>query len=120
MLWWWFKQTVTFPLYSPHILLYSLGRNCLIWITSGLVMSGMYGHRISKGELYLRENYLRVVRSKTMLWKKFEILNYEVLIPPDEVFERFVEVADDLTMSCRWYLALKERAKRAFSLILAQ
>ena len=41
-------------------------------------MSGMYGHRISKGELYLRGNYLKVVRSKNMLWKKFEILNYKV------------------------------------------
>ena len=35
-----------------------------------------------------------------MLWKKFEILTYEVLIPPDEVFETFVEVADELTMNC--------------------
>ena len=46
-----------------------------------------------------------------MLCKKFEILNYEVLIPPDEAFEIFIEVADALTMSCRSYLALKERAK---------
>ena len=38
-----------------------------------------------------------------MLWKKFEILNYEVLIPPDEVFETFVEVADASTMSCPLY-----------------
>ena len=53
-------------------------------------------------------------------WKKFEILNYEVLIPPDEVFETLIKVADDLTMSCRSYLALKERAKWAFSLILVQ
>ena len=68
-------------------------------------MSGMYGHRTSKGELHLRGNYLKVVRSKNMLWKKLEILNYEVLIPPDEVFETFVEVADDLTMRCRSYLA---------------
>ena len=29
-------------------------------------------------ELYLRENYLKVVRSKNVLLKKFEILNYEV------------------------------------------
>ena len=46
-------------------------------------MSGMYGNRTLKGELYLRGKYLKVVRSKNMLWKKFEILNYEVLIPPD-------------------------------------
>ena len=74
-------------------------------------MSDMYGHRISKGELHLRGNYLKEVRSKNMLGKKFEILNYEVLMPSDEVFETFVEVADDLTMSCRSYLALKERGK---------
>ena len=74
-------------------------------------MSRMYRHRISKGELYLHGNYLKIVRSKYVFWKKFEILNYKVLIPPDEVFKTFVEVADDLTMSCRSYLALKELAK---------
>ena len=46
-----------------------------------------------------------------MLWEKFKILNYEVMIKPHEVFETFVEIADDLTMSCRSYLALKELAK---------
>ena len=59
----------------------------------------------------MRGNYLKEVRSKNMLLKQFEILNYEVLIPLDEVCETFVEVADDLIMSCRSYLALKERAK---------
>ena len=56
-------------------------------------------------------NYLEVVRLKNMPWRKFETLNKKVLIPPDEVFETFVEVADDLTMSCCSYLALKELAK---------
>ena len=74
-------------------------------------MSDMYRHRISKGGLNLRGDYLKVVRSKNMIWKMFEILNYEVLIPTDDVFETFVKVADDLTMSCRSYLALKERTK---------
>ena len=64
-------------------------------------MPGVYGYRISKGELYFRGNHFKVVRSKHMLWKKFEMLNYEVLMPPDEVFETFVEIADNLTMSCR-------------------
>ena len=80
-------------------------------------MSDMYGHRISKGELFLRGNYLKVVRSKNALEK---VWNIKVLIPPDEVFETFFEVADDLTMSCCSYLALRERAKWAFSLILIQ
>ena len=36
------------------------------------MMSDMYGHRISEDELHLRGNYLKVVRSKSMLLKKFE------------------------------------------------
>ena len=74
-------------------------------------MFDLYGHRNSKGQLHLRGNYLKGVRSKNMLWKKFEILNYKVLIPPDETF---VEVADDLTMSCRSYVALKECENELF------
>ena len=74
-------------------------------------MFDLYGDRNSKGQLHLRGNYLKGVRSKNMLWKKFEILNYKVLIPPDETF---VEVADDLTMSCRSYVALKERENELF------
>ena len=120
MLWWWFKQTLKLPIYSPHTLLYSLERNCSIWITIGLVMPDMYGQKISKGELYLRGNYLKVVRSNNILWKKFEVLNCEVLIPPDEVFETFAEVADNFTVSCCSYLSLKELAKWAFSLILVK
>ena len=46
-----------------------------------------------------------------MLLKKFEILNYEVVIPPDKVLETFLGVADDLTMICHSYLAWKKRVK---------
>ena len=75
------------------------------------MMSDIYRHRISKDKLYLCENNLKVVRSKNMLLKKFEILISKVMMAPDEAFETFVEVADDLTTSCPSYLALKERAK---------
>ena len=74
-------------------------------------MPDMYGQKISKGELYLRGNYLKVVRSNNMLWKKFEVLNCKVLIPPDEVFETFAEVAYNFTVNCCSYLSLKELAK---------
>ena len=110
MLWWWFKQTLKFPLYSPHTLLYSVARNCSIWITIDLVMSSMYGHRISKGELYLRGNCLKIVRSKNMLWKKFEVLNYKVLIPPGEVFETF-EVGD---VELSLILSIEKTCKMSF------
>ena len=54
------------------------------------MMSDIYDHRISKDELYLRGNYLKVVRLKNMLLKKIEILNYEVLIPPEEVLKHLL------------------------------
>ena len=73
MLRWWFKHTLKFPLYSPHTLLYSIERNCSLWITIGLAMPRMYRHRISKGELYLRGNYLKIVRSKYVLEKVWNI-----------------------------------------------
>ena len=162
MLCWWFKRTLKFPLYSPHTLLYFLERNYSIWITIGLVMSDMYGQRISKAELYLRGNYLKVVRSKNVFWEKFEVLNCEVLIPPDEwslwyiywssrwfnlviiscstccvvglsqthvaltgptrqqVLQLMMTRSGDLTMRRCSYLALKEREKWVFSLILVQ
>ena len=110
MLWWWFKQTLKFPLYSPHTLLYSLERNCSIWITIDLVMSSMYGHRISKGELHLRGNCLKIVRSKNMLWKNFRVLNYKVLIPPGEVFETF-EVGD---VELSLILSIEKTCKMSF------
>ena len=110
-----FVAVVTFSLNEPAYIITVTDKGPAMQ-----VISDMYGHRISKGELYLLGNYPKVVRSKNILLKKFEILNYEVLIPPDEVFETFVEVADDPTMSFRSYLALKECAKRALLLILVQ
>ena len=45
------------------------------------IMSDMYGHRISKSELRLHENYLKVGRWKNMLLKKLKISNQKVLLP---------------------------------------
>ena len=46
-----------------------------------------------------------MVRSKNISTKQFQIIDFGVIISPDEALETFVEVADDLTMSTK-HLAL--------------
>ena len=42
-----------------------------------------------------------MARSKNILAKHFHIIGFDVIIPPDEVFKTFVEVADHPTMSTK-------------------
>ena len=39
----------------------------------------------------------------------FSILNYDVYLTPDEIFEPFVKTSNDLTMSNNAYFKLLER-----------
>ena len=74
-------------------------------------MSDNYGHNIMEGELYFRGNYLQLVRSKKISNKQFKIIEKDVIISPEEVFETFIDVQEDLTMAVDYYLALVGRAK---------
>ena len=69
-----------------------------------------FGHEIFPGECYLKGFYLQKSRSKNINIKKFSILNYDVYLTPDETFENFIEISDDLTMNnSAAYLILLER-----------
>ena len=74
-------------------------------------LSYIYGHNIAMWQLYLQGNYFKMLRSKNISTKRFQIISCQVIIPPDQIFETFVEVADDLTMSTKCYLALCESEK---------
>ena len=67
-----------------------------------------FGYEIFPGECYLKGFYLQNSRSKNINIKKFSILNY-VYLNPDEIFESFVEISNDLTMNRDAYLKLLER-----------
>ena len=69
-------------------------------------MSDNYGHNIMEGELYFRGNYLQLVRSKKISNKQFKIIEKDVIISPEEVFETFIDVQENLTMAVDYYLAL--------------
>ena len=60
-----------------------------------------------EGELYFRGNYLQLVRSN----KQIKVVEKDVIISPEEVFETFIDVQEDLTLTVDYYLALVGRAK---------
>ena len=45
------------------------------------------GHEIFPGECYLKGFYLQKSRSKSINIKKIFILNYDLYLTPDEIFE---------------------------------
>ena len=57
------------------------------------------------------ELYLQLVRSKKISNKQFKIIEKDVIISAEEVFETFIDVQQDLTMAVDYYLALVGRAK---------
>ena len=69
-----------------------------------------YGHTISIGEFFLHGKYLKMGRSKSTRHHKFSILPGEALCTPEEVFEVFVDISDDLTLEKETFKALKVRA----------
>ena len=56
-----------------------------------------------KGILLLTEEEVKNIKIK-----KFSILNYDVYLIPDEIFEPFVETSNNLTMNSDGYLKLWE------------
>ena len=74
-------------------------------------MSDNYGHNIIEWELHFQGNYLQLVRSKKISNKQFKIIEKDVVISPEELFETFIDVQEDLTMAVDYYLALVGRAK---------
>lgn len=59
----------------------------------------IYKYNIATVELFLLGNHLKMVRSKNISTKQFQITGFDVIIPPDQVFETFVEVANVLTIT---------------------
>ena len=74
-------------------------------------MSDHYDHTIILSELFVKPNYLEHTRSKKLNKKQLTIIDYDVMITPDEVFEAFFE-----NVSTDAYAALVEKLKRKYCL----
>ena len=64
-----------------------------------------YGHSIAPGELVLRDASLKPERSRNISWKMFVLVPEDDLCNPDEVFEVFVDIDSNISVSKDPYLA---------------
>ena len=59
-------------------------------------LTDRYGHFIGTGENLLIRYYLKQCRSKQISKKKFQILSTPIVFAPDEIFDTYVDITDDL------------------------
>ena len=68
------------------------------------------GYVILPDELYLKVNYVVKTRCKNINFRKFRILDDPVLVTPDEIFDYFIDVKENLTMEADLHIELPEHA----------
>ena len=74
-------------------------------------MIDTYDHTLNSGEKYFQGKYLRKVRSRKSNKKQFQLINRDVFVTPDEVFEAFIGFDDELAMDNTEYLLLIEQSR---------
>ena len=74
-------------------------------------ISDPYGHFVAKGERYFQGYYLKLCRSKDIKVKKITILPAKIAVTPDEVYDMYVDINDDLEIDCNIYNVLIAKAK---------
>ena len=70
-----------------------------------------FGHTIFPEERYIKAKYLRSIRSKKQNYKQYSIMENYVFIKPDEVFEPFVEINQDLSIKNDVYMELVRKSQ---------
>ena len=74
-------------------------------------MTDTYGHTLNSGEKYFWGKYLQKVRSRKSNKKQFQLINRDVFVAPDEVFEAFIGFDDELAMDNNEHLLLIEQSR---------
>ena len=77
---------------------------------ASIKMHDKFGYVILPDELYFKRNYLVKTRCKNINKRKFRILDDPVLVTPDEIFDYFIDVEEDLTMEADLYTELSKCA----------
>ena len=75
------------------------------------IMTDTYGHTLNSGEKYFRGKYLQKVQSRKSNKKQFQLINRDVFVTPDEVFEAFTGFGDGLAIDNNEYPHLIEQSK---------
>ena len=69
-----------------------------------------YCHFIGTGEKFLKGYYLKQCRWKQISKKKFQILSTPIAFAPDEVFDTYVDITDDLYLDVQSFKLLIQQA----------
>ena len=69
-----------------------------------------FEHCIPAGDLYIRGKYFKKERFRPTRVHKFSILSADALCTPDEIFDVFVDVSEDLTIEKETFRELLSRA----------
>ena len=79
-----------------------------------------FGHFLTPGELFPRGSYLTPERSRNISRKMFSLVSGDVLCDSDEIFEIFVDIDSDLSMSkdATWPWSLDNRKMFIFCYII--
>ena len=62
------------------------------------IMTDAYGHTLILGKKYFPEKYLQNVRSRKSNKKQFQLINRNVFVTPDQVFEALSGFHDNLAI----------------------
>ena len=73
-------------------------------------LSNPCGHFIGTGEKFLKGYYMKQRRSKQISKKKFQILSTPIVFAPDEVFDTYVDITDDLYLDVQSFKLLIQKA----------
>ena len=74
-------------------------------------MNDTYGHKLNSGEKYFQGKYLQKVQLRNSNKKRFQLINRNVFVTPDEVFEAFIGFVDELAIDNNEYLHLMEQSR---------
>jgi hypothetical protein len=75
------------------------------------IISDPYNHFICKGERYFKGQYLKLTRSRNLnYYKLFQVLPTYVVISPDEIYNTYIDINDNMQLNVNVYNALVRKA----------
>ena len=74
-------------------------------------LSDKCGHAILPGVRYFTGYYLKPARSRSMQFKKFELIPLNVFITPDEVYDTYAEINSEMLLDVNVYNELIHKTK---------
>ena len=73
-------------------------------------ISDPYRHFVLEGMRYVKGLYLKAVRSRNPMVKKFTTLPTKIVVTPDEIYDTYVDFNDDLELDINTYKMLIRKA----------